>query len=393
MTGTIKRVIRRSLVNQVAGRAKEEKKDDSSRIYVPTGSTLLNLALSDKVDGGFLTGKLGNIVGDRSAGKTFLALTVLATCAYIPAFDNYLLIHDDSEEADEFNTVKLFGQKAANRILPPSLNRDDPKNSHTIMDFQCNVRRLLKGDKPIIYIQDSLDSLKTKEELEHAEDLQKAHESGKEAKGTYGMEKAKQIGILLRLILSDLKNTESLVLIISQTRDNIDPMSFQKRTRSGGKALYFYCSYEMWLAVARQLNTNINNKPRNIGVISRIKGTKNKSSGKSREIDVPIFYDYGLDDIGSCIDFLISEGWWESSKSGMITAKEFDIICQRTKLINTIEEKNLIGKLQRVTAACWMDIETRLKIDRKPKFPTKQEEIDNEAKEKEEVLDEGEGDK
>jgi RecA/RadA recombinase len=321
------------------------------------------------VDGGYLTGKVSNKVGDKSSGKTFEALTMLAEAANNPAFDNYRLVFDDAEAADEFDMVKLFGAKAAERILPPSLDRKVPKYSHTIMDFQTRVRRLLAADEPLIYVLDSLDALTTEEELKHAAELQKHNEGGKEVKGTYGMEKAKQISVLLRLLVSEIKSTQSFVQIISQTRDDIDPMSFTSKTRAGGKALYFYCSYEEWLAVAQRLSTKVNDRPRPIGVVSRSKFTKNKATGKVREVDVPVYYDYGVDDIGSCIDFLLNEKQWTKNDKGFITATP---LCrapvQRGKLITQIEEEELTPKLHALTQQVWLEIEDKLKLKRKPKY-------------------------
>jgi recombination protein RecA len=368
----MKRTIHRSsLVEQVvehAENAEQPIENCPHHTFIPTGSALLNLALSDRADGGFLTGKIANIIGDSSSGKTFQALTLLAETAHNPAFDNYLLIYDDAEAANEFHIEKLFGIKTAERILPPSLDHENPGHSHTMLDFQSNIRRLLKGDKPFIYIQDSFDALTTDEELKHASELQKAHDAGKEAKGTYGMEKAKQASVLLRLIAAEIKATQSLVIIISQTRDNIDPMSFQRKTRAGGKALYFYASYEMWLAVAQKLSTKINDKNRNIGVVSRIKITKNKYNGKVREVDLPIYYSYGVDDIGACIDYLVGEGHWDKNGNGGIVASELKMTCTRNKLIDVIEEKDWVGNLHKVVQSVWLEIEEKLKLDRKPKY-------------------------
>jgi len=357
------------LTEQIAAHAAQEPgKEDSPNTFISTGATLLNLALSDRPDGGFLPGKIVNVIGDSSSGKTFQCLSLLAEAAHNPEQDDYLLVYDDAEAASEFNLVKLFGQKTAERILPPSLDQNDPSHSQTMMDFQSSVRHLLSGDKPFIYIQDSFDALTTDEELKHAADLQKAHDAGKEAKGTYGMEKAKQASILLRLIAADIKRTKSLVVIVSQTRDNIDPMSFQRRTRAGGKALYFYCSYELWLAVAGKITTKVNDRSHALGVTSRVKISKNKFNGKIREVDLPIYYDLGVDDVGACVDYLLQEKWWLKSGTGIVTATELKIAATRAKLIAQIEERGLIDRLHSITAHCWKSVEAKLDLGRKRRY-------------------------
>lgn len=359
-----------SLAEQMTAHASgKPDQEENGKLFVPTGSALLNLALSDKADGGFLAGKIVNLIGDSSSGKTFLALTLLAEVAHDSAFDFYNLIYDDAEAANEFDLVKLFGKKTADRIKAPMYDSEgNPVYSHTMLGFQSSIRRLLKAGEPFIYIQDSFDALTTEEELKHAIENQKAYEAGKETKGTYGMNKAAQASVMLRLLATDVKKTNSLVIIISQTRDNIDPMSFQKKTRAGGKALYFYCSYEMWLAVAQKLSVKINDKNRRIGVLSRIKISKNKFNGKVREIDLPIMYSYGVDDISACIDFLVTEGYWTKSGSGMIDAKGLRTISTRTKLISKVEQEDLYEALYNITQKAWMEIEEKLKSGRKPKY-------------------------
>lgn len=357
----------KKIIRSIRRRTETEPLPQTPRIYVPTGSTLLNLLLSDKANGGYLVGKINNIVGDSSSGKTILALTTLSAAANDEAFNDYDLIYDDAEAANEFNFRKLFGKIAESRIMPPSLNKEEPEYSDSLTAFQYNIRRRLKSGKPFIYVQDSFDALTTKQEMEHADDVEKAFVSGKEAKGTYGMEKAKQASILLRLLVGEIKKTNSLVIIISQTRDNIDPMSFQRKTRAGGKALYFYCSYEMWMAVAGKIKVKVKDKNRQIGVLSKIKVTKNKSSGKLGEVDVPIYYSIGVDDISSCIDFLVEEKHWQK-KAGYIEAREFGARALHKDLIETIEQKNWEKKLQRIVEMVWNEIQEGMELKRKGRW-------------------------
>lgn len=354
-------------VDQVVKHSTQEEAPVSDR-FINTGLGLWNLALSNNVNGGFLSGKIANVIGDSSSGKTFLCLSLLAEVANTPAFDDYDLIYDDAEESSEFDLVKLFGQKTAERILPPSGDRDDPQTTHTMLDFQANVRKRLKGEKPFIYVLDSFDAVTTKEELAHADDLEKAREKGTEAKGTYGMEKAKQASILLRMIVGEIKDTKSLLIIISQTRDNIDPMSFQPKTRAGGKALKFYSSYEMWLAVEKKLTEKVGDKNYAVGVLSKIKVTKNKGTGKPvSEVSIPIYYSYGADDIGSCVDFLVSVGEWKKS-SGIIQATGLKLSGYRNKVIGDIEAGGLTDRLHLEVHKAWMKIEKALKPDRVPRY-------------------------
>ena len=345
------------------------KKDDSDekqekRLLIPTGSILLNLACSDHIEGGWGAGKISNLIGDSSSGKTLLALSMFAECAQRSEFDEYDFIYDDVEQACEFDMSKLFGSRVKDRIQAPHYEDGTALYSDTIQQFHANVFSAIQSGRPFIYVLDSFDALTSSEELGRAEESAKATRDGKELKGSYRMEKPKLVSEMLRQIKARLRETGSFLLIISQTRDNIDPMSFEKKTRSGGRALRFYSSHEVWMALAGKIKS----RDRVIGSNVKVKVTKNKLTGKQRSVQFPIYYDYGADDLGSCIDFLVDDGYW-SKKGDKIIAKEIGMEGTRKKLIVDIEGE--IGAAQRIyetTQTCWQEIEQSLKLDRKPKY-------------------------
>ena len=68
-------------------------------ILIPTGSVLLNLACSNSKRGGFGAGKMVNLIGDSSSGKTLLALSMFAEVAKLKQFKDYHFVYDDVEHA------------------------------------------------------------------------------------------------------------------------------------------------------------------------------------------------------------------------------------------------------------------------------------------------------
>lgn len=368
---TQRRIIRRSLAEQIAEHSKGSPSEAGGRrVYVPTGATVLNLALSDSTEGGFGVGKVVNVIGDHSSGKTFLSLSVFAEAHRRAEFDGYKLVFDDAEQANEFNLPRLLGEGCAKRIAAPAYDREaGAVHSHTIQDFQYHVQMHLNAGKPFIYVLDSFDALTSEEELDRADKKHKARAAGKEIAGTYGMEKAKHSSEILRIVTAGISKTASLLLIISQTRENIDPMSFQRRTRSGGKALGFYASYELWTAVDRKIKLTAEGRERVVGVSCKCKVTKNKMTGKLREVKFPIYYSYGIDDIGACIDFLVEEGWWNKEPSGKITSTGIGCqSAQRAKLIAYIEDNDTYAELRRMCDEAWEWIEKSMELKRKPRY-------------------------
>ena len=310
---------------------------------LPTGSTLLNLALSDNPYGGYVKGTIVIIVGDRSAGKTFVLWTLFAELLRL--FYKYMMIYDEPEAALQFALKKLFGEKIGNVELNIT--------SSTIQDFYRNVMEQVGTGKPFVYGLDSWDSL-TSEEEEERDGV---------GKGGYKTEKAIASSEIFRQIVRKVKDTESLVAVIFQTRVNIGVTFGKKKTRSGGNAPGFYATHEMWLRIVKHLKR----KEREVGVLVEVNVEKNKFTGKLRKVQFPIFFDYGIDDVGSMVDWLLLEKFWKKDKNTINCGDDFPK-ATREKLITYIEDNNLEGKLIEIVAEGWQEIEKDIQTDRKPRY-------------------------
>lgn len=324
---------------------------------VPTGSTLLNCACSDYHKGGYGIGKLVNLIGDSSSGKSLLALTAFAEMSMFTKYDDYRMIYDDVEAALEFNVNYLFGVDIGYRI-------ETKVTSNTIQDFYGNILKALKDGRPFVYILDSLDALSSIEEMDRAMKMAGIKkQSAKEAQtGSYKTEKAKLVSEILRVTAREIKSTEALVVIISQTRDNLG-FGFTTKTRSGGKALKFYSAHEMWLSIKEPFRK----KSREIGINSNAKVTKNKLTGKRRDVDIPIYYDYGVDDLTANIEFLVAEGVWVKEKQ-TISADHISISGTKDTIIKHIEDKMLESVVAEIVGDTWIKIEEDLRLNRKRRY-------------------------
>ena len=341
--------------------------------YFPSGSTLLNCACSDNPFGAYKPGTIVTVPGSSASGKTALLLTAMAEASISKKYRDYDFFHDDCEEAMSFDIKKIFGRKLAEMIQPPGGfdKEGDPVNSNTIQDFKNFVLNKCKNENPFLYVLDSFDSLTSEEELkkEYAKAIKaaKTDEAIKAIAGSYKTEKAKVAGEILRMIKKNLKKTRSILFIIQQERDKINTGPFSrgsKKTTSGGRAPFFYSSHQVWLNKIKTLKAT---NDRKTGQLVMAKVTKNKITGKLREVVFPIYYDYGVDDIGSCVDFLINEGWWKK-KERTIICDDLDIAGSRSTLIKNIEENNLENELKKITGKCWLQIEEETKLNRKRRF-------------------------
>jgi len=336
-----------------------KRKQKINSDYVPTGSTMANLCLSDTPFGGYARGTVVNPVGKKSTGKSFLILSGLADMLQYSDFDDYRLIYDDAEFANKFNLTKLF-KGLRDRIETDTI-------SDTIQDFYGNFLLAKAEGRPFIYVLDSFDSLTSKEDHKLANELRLAKQKGKELKkGTYGTDKTKWLKRFLNETKVGMEG--NILIIISQVIQVMDRTKFEpKYTHTGGESFLHMSHHEYWLNRIQFISRNIRKQPIEIGQHIRFKVTKNKETGKHRIINFPIYYDYGIDDIRSIIDWLVDYKHW--SKAGQtINAKEFKIKGTLNDLINHIEENNLIKPLQELVGSVWLEVEEEAELKRKPRF-------------------------
>lgn len=354
-----------------------------------TGSTLLNLACTDNPDSGYFKGGYVYMVGDSMSGKTWFSLTCLAEAARNPAFDKYRLIYDDVEGGALMDIEKYFGKRLARRIEPPALRKGKfPRYSTSVESFYFNLQDVIDDGRPFVYILDSQDALGSKAAKEKFLEQKKAFETNRESTGSYGDGKAKYHSEHIREVISSVRRRKSILFIIGQTRDNLG-MGFDKKTRSGGKALRFYANFEIWTSVKDKIKKRVNGIPRTVGVNILAEVRKNRVTGKigkDRAITIPIYYGYGMDDIGSCVDFLISEDYWpqvrrkktesedgdttegKRNKKVVYDAKELMVEGTREQIIAHVEQEDLESKVRELAAKLWSQIEEACAPKRKMRY-------------------------
>jgi len=318
---------------------------DRGKDLFPTGSTLLNLALSDDPYGGFAAGCLANIIGDQSSGKTFLSWSIFAEMNADDAFKDYVLYYDDVEQRLRIAVEKMFGKKISERVVI--------EGSDLIEDYYSSILQKFKKKRSFVHVLDCLDALSDREEKKR-EELKKDYPA-----------KTNLLTEMLRKIKAELRQTSSFLVIVSQTRENIGVVFGPKKRRAGGRALGHYDTYEMWLSQRGE----IAKKGREVGVHVNVKITKNSMTGKLREVKFDILHDYGIDDVSSMVDWMCDEGFWlkEKGKQTIDTGKDFGVYT-RDKLISMIDKEKREGELIGIVAACWKQLEDEVRTNRRPRY-------------------------
>ena len=331
--------------------------------FLHTGLTLLNLALSGKgKDGGWARGRIINVVGDGSSGKTLLALELAAQCFFnlrkkkseiFPPIKNLQIVYNNVESVMDFPLEEMYGRKFVEAI--------EWIQTPTIEGFGRDYGRRVMELRPgtfLLYIVDSYDSLTSEAGMERFENAAKKDKS---EDGTYGMEKAKYgSSSFFNNICGLMEEKDATLFIISQVRDNIGVTFGKKHTRSGGKALNFYTHQVSWLSEVEKLRRTFKKDTRTYGIRVRAKIERNKTAKPFREAEFIILFDYGVDDVGSNLAWLYGPEVKKLPWDGTEYIRE--------DLIRHIEKNELEDILAKEVEKGWLDIEENIKPNRKKKF-------------------------
>lgn len=323
--------------------------------FTSTGCTVLDCALG----GGLVLGRITNIVGNKSTAKTALATEAIVN--FLLTYPEGSARYAESEAAYDKSYAEAMGLPLGKVDFG---NEENPLN--TIEDFARDLEKFVdaqtKEKRPGIYVLDSLDALS--DEAEMNRDLEK---------GSYGMQKAKNLSIMFRKLTRKIEKSQVLLIIISQVRDNVGVFMGEKHKRSGGRALDFYATHAVWLDHMGYITKTVKGVKRPIGIEVRAKIKKNKVSLPFREASFNFEFGFGIDDVTASINWLLEVGRF--GDAGLLpetsTEKEVTKYINSIGGLNTEEYIELKQKLTPIVQNAWREIETQF-IPKRSKYPSKE---------------------
>ena len=285
---------------------------------IPTGSLGLDIALGI---GGLPKGRICEIYGPESSGKTTLTLEVIAQCQKLGGTAAFI----DAEHALD----PIYAEKLGVNVKDLLVSQPDTgEQALEVADIM-----VASGGIDILVI-DSVAALVPKAEIE-----------GEMGDHHVGLQ-ARLMSQALRKITGNVKRSNTLVIFINQIRHKIGVMFGSPETTAGGNALKFYASVRMDI---RRIGT-VKDGDEAVGNETRVKVVKNKVSPPFKQAEFQIIYNKGINRLGEIIDrgvdleIIEKAGAWYSyngEKIGQGKAKSIEFLEENPKLQSTIEKQVL----------------------------------------------------
>ena len=292
-----------------------EKVDEKFEV-IPTGSISLDVALGV---GGYPKGRIIEIFGPESSGKTTFALHAIAEAQKKGGYAAFI----DAEHALDPTYAKALGVDIDNLIL------SQPDNGEQALEI---VDALVRSNAIDIIVVDSVAALVPKAEIDG--DMGSSH---------VGLQ-ARLMSQAMRKLAGAINKTKTVAIFINQIREKVGVLFGSPETTSGGRALKFYSTIRLDIRRVDQIKSGSDA----IGNTTRIRVVKNKVAPPFKVIEVDLIFGKGVSKMGELLDMAVNleivqkNGAWFSyngERLGQGRENVKELFSQNELLAKEIEQK------------------------------------------------------
>jgi len=299
--------------------------------WISTGSSMLDLAISNRPNGGLPVGRITEITGLEASGKSLVAAHVLANTQK----KGGLAVYIDTENAISREFLQAIGVNLKDMLYVPL---DTIEDIFDAIDSIIESVRKTDKNKIVTIVVDSVAGASTK--IEMAADYDK---------DGYATSKALILSKAMRKITNFIGRERICLIFTNQLRTRMGVSFGDQWTTSGGKAIAFHSSVRLRLKSVGQIKVSKDGRDEILGIKTRAQVIKNRMGPPLRMVDYDIYFESGIDDYGSWLEMLKSfnlvtqAGAWytyTNTETGEIIkfqSKDFE-----SKIMDNVELKNHI---------------------------------------------------
>lgn len=249
--------------------------------WVSTGSSMLDLAISNTTNGGVPIGRITEITGMEQSGKSLVSSHLLANTQKKGGVAVYI----DTENSVSQEYLRAIGVDVE-KLLYVSV--DTVERIFETIDTIVEKVRTQERDRLVTIVVDSVAAASTEMEMDS--------EYGKDG---YATAKALIMSKSMRKVTGMIGRERICLVFTNQLREKLGVMFGDKYTTSGGKALQFHASIRLRLKSIGKIKKKTPSGDSIIGVQTRAIVIKNRLGPPQREADFEIYFDRGIDDYAS----------------------------------------------------------------------------------------------